>query len=304
MMIYRNNLAIVTGAAGFTGAVLTSSLLNKNYDVCCITRPNSSHNDRLPRISSIECIECELHNYKQLPDLIQARLPDLPNYDKKVFFHLAVTGNKDLTSQAKNIDHVLAAVEVATKLKCNRIIITGSQAEYGVIPPTTKQTEDMPCNPITAYGAAKLAACHLSRIRAQELNIEWIWARIFSLIGKYEPHGRMLPDLFSALKGGHDFHLSSGRQNWDYLDVHDAAEALIALAEKGHSNEIYNIANGNYKPLKEYTEELKTLIGGTGQIYYGEDSNPFISLQPSVAKIHTHTGWRPKRSFEESVRDY
>ena len=285
--------ALIIGGAGFTGIALTKELRKRDYIIYNVIRPNSPHKARLDNYD-VHILECDL------ADLLSLKISR--NID--TLFYLAWTAGKSFQGQFENICFLNNAVELASKIGCSRIIITGSQAEYGVIPPTTKQTEDMPCNPITAYGAAKLAACHLSRIRAQELNIEWIWARIFSLIGKYEPRGRMLPDLFSALKEGHDFHLSSGRQNWDYLDVHDAAEALIALAEKGHSNEIYNIANGNYKPLREYTEELKTLIGGTGQIYYGEDPNPFISLQPSVEKIFSHTAWGARRSFEESVKDY
>ena len=120
----------------------------------------------------------------------------------------------------------------------------------------------------------------------------------------YEPSGRMLPDLYHALREGKKFHISSCRQNWDYLDVYDAAEAIIALAIRGRAGEIYNIANGDYRPLKEYTEELKRIVGGTGVIAYGDDPTPFVSLQPSVEKIRRDTGWKARRSFSDSIEDY
>ena len=134
--------------------------------------------------------------------------------------------------------------------------------------------------------------------------MEWVWGRIFSLIGKYEPKGRMLPDLFHALKAGKSMRLSSCRQNWDYLDVRDGADALIALAENGKNGETYTIAHGAYRPLWEFTERLKAMISPDTQIEYGEDPNPFVSLQPTVEKLKRDTGWSPRRSFEDSIRDY
>ena len=41
-----------------------------------------------------------------------------------------------------------------------------------------------------------------------------------------------------------------------------------------------------------------------GEIIYGEDSSPFISLQPSVEKIRSETGWSAFRSLEDSVRGW
>ena len=134
--------------------------------------------------------------------------------------------------------------------------------------------------------------------------MDWIWARLFSVIGKYEPRGRMLPDLYDSLKQKKGMRLSSSRQNWDFLDVRDAAEALVALAQFGRSGEIYNVANGKYCPLIEYTERLRRMINQSVRIEYGDDPSPYISLQPSVRKIHQDTGWVAKRSFEDSIRSY
>ena len=233
-------------------------------------------------------------------------------------------GERNDESQYKNVDYTLSALNAAAKLGCDSFICTGSQAEYGAVPYDEVIFEDRACNPFSAYGKAKVKACERSRELADKLGIKWIWGRIFSLIGKYEPSGRMLPDLYHTLKAGKDMHLSSCRQNWDYLDVHDAADAIIALMEKGHGGEIYNIANGDYKPLKEFTDELRDILvkmpceisknndgkiaglidGHVGNIIYGEDPDPFVSLQPSVEKLKRDTGFTPRHDFSFSIRSY
>lgn len=72
--------------------------------------------------------------------------------------------------QYGNIVHTLSALEAAARLGCHRFICTGSQAEYGR--QTQLITEATCPHPGDAYGAAKLAACALSRVRAAELGIE------------------------------------------------------------------------------------------------------------------------------------
>ncbi len=288
---------IVTGAAGFAGTALTETLVEEGYRVYAVVRPGGMHNARLEGLSHCISVECDISGYDKLPKLI----PYLPG---AFFFHLAHSGGKRDEEQERNVLFSETALRSAKLLGCSRFIATGSQAEYGAVGKDVSETEELPLRPVTAYGRAKVAACGRTKALSGELGIEWIWGRIFSLIGKYEPAGRMLPDLYRAMKRGEDFHLSSCAQNWDYLDVYDAARALIALAERGINGEIYNIARGDYRPLREYTERLKKAVSSGGEILYGEDPEPFISLQPSVEKLKKHTGWSPERSFFDSLKDY
>ncbi len=289
--------AIVTGAAGFTGTALVNTLLSENIEVFAIVRPNSINNQRLSNINpNLHIIELFPENYNNIHYYI--------NKQCDIFFHLMWTEGATFEKQSVNIKHSLNAITEAKICGCYRFICTGSQAEYGIMPPQKTTTEDINANPITPYGIAKLEACKETKKYASMNNIEWIWARIFSLIGKFEPKTRMLPSLFINLSENKTSYLSSCRQNWDYLDVHDAANALLALGEKGCKGEIYNIAKGNYRPLKEYTEFLKNLISPDSIIIYGEDPNPFISLSPSINKIKNDTGWLPERSFIDSIEDY
>ena len=177
----------------------------------------------------------------------------------------------------------------------------GSQAEYGR--QTAVITEETCPPPADAYGAAKLAACALSRQRAADLGVEWIWGRVFSLYGKYEQKGRMLPALVKSLRSEQTFALSSsGEQNWDYLYAADAADALLALAEQGRAGEIYNIAHGDYRPLRDYIEEARGVIAPQSDVTYGAADADIFSLQPSVEKLCRDTGWRPMTDFADGLR--
>lgn len=307
---------IITGAAGFAGYSLTSHLLLRGYELYTICRPGSPHNLRLTpnnilstlksdnikgsinsdiSVLNMQDVSCRLHMI-EIDSSEYSKLPELIDDECDLLFHLTWVGERDdFATQFSNIEQAIDVVEGAYKLGCKRVIFTGSQAEYGV--KNCLISEDLITEPLYAYGAAKVAAQNLTKIRCEQLGIEWIWGRIFSLYGLYEPKGRMLPDLVARLKRGETMSLSSCRQNWDYLDAGDAAEAIISLAERGHSGEIYNLANGDSRPLKEFVEEIRSIVNPAVQIEYGDDSDPFISLRPDVSKILSHTGWRPKVKF-------
>ena len=285
------NKVIVSGAAGFAGCNVVEHLIEHGVFVYALVRAGSAHNDRLTGISEdkIRLIEIDFDDYKRLPELIDDKCD--------VFFHLAwgSRGRNDFESEYKNVQRSIDALEAAAALDCKRFVATGSQAEYGVKDEII--TEDLIPEPFTAYGAAKVAACYLTKCRAEQLGIEWVWGRIFSLYGKYEPYGRLLPDIIKMMKNAEIPSISAATQYWDYLDAADGAEAIIALAERGRSGEIYNIANGDYHPLKYFMEILRERYAPGIRINYGELPNPCVTLRPSVQKIKEHTGWEAKVKF-------
>ncbi len=285
---------LLTGGAGFAGYSLARALKEKGYKLICMVRPGSEHNRRLENLGkNVELIELDMTEIRRLPNLVQEKC--------HAFFHLAwVGGRDDFSAQYANVDIAVGAVEAAAALGCSRILITGSQAEYGIQKDLI--TEETLPRPFTAYGAAKLSAMSLTKRLSEILGLEWVWARIFSLYGKYEPEKTMLSYLVNTLKKGEIPHLSSCKQNWDYLDAGDGAEALIALMERGRPGEIYNVANGNYKPLKEFTEAVREIIRPEIAIdYASEEGAQTVSLQPSVRKMAEDTGWCPRVIFPGSL---
>lgn len=288
--------AVITGAAGFAGYSTTIELLNHGYEVFAILRPNSDHNARLESAGgNLHLIELDCTEFDKIAENVGTECD--------VFYHLAWFGARDdFETQRNNVDYCLKSLESASALGCKRFVGVGSQAEYGVN--NELISENTLPNPITAYGAAKLAALNLSKFRSKQLGLEWVWGRIFSLYGDNEPSGRLFPDLIRNLKLNKQVNLSSCEQNWDYLHVRDGASAIVSLGEKGFAGEVYNIANGNYKPLKCFVEEAKCILNSNSEIIYGPRAVPFISLQPDVSKISKHTGWMPKISFKEGVLNF
>lgn len=311
----KNNgkIAIVTGAFGFAGANLTEHLLDYGYKVYAIGRKGSAHNERFEESESLRKVLIDMEDYDKICGYIDEG--DIRSAEAIALFHLSWGGQRDdFDAQRRNIDGSLRLLDSARdiKEKCLksknmdvsiRAVGIGSQAEYGV--KSGLITEDLSLEPFSAYGSCKAAAYYLMESKARILGIDFIWGRIFSLIGKYEPEGRMLPDVVRKLAAGEKVSLSSCEQFWDYLDAGDAADAIIALFEKGVTGEVYNIANGDYDRLKNFVVRAAKCVGADESlISYGNRANPFVSLEVSGEKIKKDTGWEPKVSFEESIKYY
>ena len=285
---------IVTGAAGFLGCNLTEQLMQEeDAHIYAVVRPSSPHNARLAPSERLTIVPTDLSDY--------ARLDEMIGTPCDVFFHLAWQGGRyDFAAQYGNIADTLGALEAAARLGCKRFICTGSQAEYGR--QTALITEETCPHPADAYGAAKLAACALSRVRAAELGIEWLWGRVFSVYGKYEPETTLLSYLACTLYSGETPQMTAGTQLWDYLYAEDAAAAMTALLVRGGTGEVYNIAHGDVRPLRSFAEEMRMILAPDGTIAYGTSERPPSSMRPSVEKIHADTGWRAQIDFADGVR--
>ncbi len=291
---------VITGATSSLGVALIDECIRNGVQVLALVRPHSSNLDRIPRSDGVEIAECALS------DLARFQVQD-KSYD--VFVHLAWENSADafnrslIRPQLSNVSYALGAVDLAERLGCKVFVGAGSQAEYG----RTNQvlTEETPVHPETAYGAAKLCACEMTRMACREKGIRHVWPRILSSYGpKYLSHTVINYTINELLKGNKPS-LTAGEQVWDFIYSEDVARALYLLAEKGKDGEVYVIGSGHSQLLRDYLSTIRDIIDpslelGLGEKPYAKDA--VMHLACDIAKIRNEVGFEPRISFEEGIR--
>lgn len=290
--------AVVFGATGAVGSALVQGLLDKGVETYAVIRPESKRAQNIPQGAVI--VRCGLEQVEQLSGLIGKPMD--------AFFHLAWAhtigvGRNDMLAQTENIRSAVLAVREAAKLGCQVFVGTGSQAEHGRIEGLV--TPDTPCHPLTGYGMAKLCAGQMTRFEAQRLGMRHVWARILSVYGPHDGPLSVMSMMTDKLLQGEKPSLTAGEQQWDYLYASDAAEALIALAQKGRNGTVYPVGSGQVRPLHKYFEILRDTINPALPLGLGEIPYPpgqVMHLQADISALQTDTGFQPKVPFEEGIR--
>ena len=298
---------IVTGGTGVTGNALVKYLLQQNISVTALVRPRSFRCHYLPKDNDLlHVVECGMESYGSIEEVLLDR-----TYD--VFFHLSwdgstgkkkVSNRNDFKLQNQNVAYALDAVELCHRLGCPVFVMTGSQAEYGRKECPIR--EDMVKKPENGYGMAKLCAEGMTRILCREYGIRHVWPILFSVYGPCDATESLIDTSIRGLLQGKMLPYTGGEQVWDYLYSYDAAEALLLLAEHGRDGEVYHVANGKSRPLKEYIkimyQELAPhRIPRLGELPYS--SNQLMFLGADIEKLKAETGFMPKYSFAEGIRN-
>lgn len=297
------NSIVITGATSMIGIAIIDAVVKNNPDckIYAVVRKNTTNISRLQYYKNIFVIECDADDYVKLPTLICEKCD--------VFYHIAwtVTGhdrNDSIVGQCKNIGYTLQAFEAAHALGCTKFIGAGSQAEYGLkdigkISPATL------VDPVQAYGVAKYAAGKFVRMQAKRYGMNCLWARIFSIYGKYEKETTMIQSTIRKLKAGEKPSFTPSEQNWDYLYSEDAGEAFYEIGEKAVGNKVYCLGSGQSKPLKEYIQTMGRIVNpniplGIGDLPYPQ--NTVMNLCADISDLEKDTGWKPKTEFSLGIR--
>jgi nucleoside-diphosphate-sugar epimerase len=179
----------------------------------------------------------------------------------------------------------------------------GSQAEYGRTDDIL--TEETAVHPENAYGMAKLCAGQMTRLECSNLGIKHIWPRIVSTYGPYTQDTTIINYTICSMLRGEKPSLTGCEQIWDFLYVDDAAVALLLLASKGRDGEIYCVASGKSKKLREYISIVRDEMGGRVPVGFGEKEyglNTVMHLEADISKLKSETGFEPQISFEEGIK--
>lgn len=290
---------IVTGSSGFLGRAVTARLAERQGDAVIGIRRRVRGNDQ-EIAADLSTISVDA-----LAHLIENVAPD-------ALIHCA-----GRTPPARPVDYwsentrstanlVAACAQISADIP---VVLVGSAAELGPVPADRLPvSEACPCRPRDSYGLSKWAAtvAGLGGPRAGRSAV--VVGRVFNLIGPGMPatqaFGRFARELAGAPCDPVTIAASDLDARRDFLDVRDAAGALIALAEHGRAGEVYHVATGVSHSIGD---GLGVLICSSGRAVHvapaTRAATGAFESRASIDKIVQETGWRPVISFEQSLDD-
>lgn len=292
---------IITGATGEIGLALVNELLCNGSNITVIARPNSKRINRLPKHNNLKILEIELENLSML--ISGKKLQE--TYD--AFYHLGwdySRNHNDVSQHSQNINYTINAIKLAVELGCECFIGAGSQAEFGSVNGII--SENTETRPETAYGIAKLCAGQMGKLLCEQNGIRFVWPRIFSVYGPGDAESTMVISTIRTLLLGKCPLLTEGTQIWDFLFSKDAAYALRLLGENRRCEGTYCIARGEARALKEYIKAIRDAIDPSLPLEFGGipyKDNKIINLEVNIEKLQMDTGFSPKVSFEEGIKE-
>jgi nucleoside-diphosphate-sugar epimerase len=267
--------------------------------VYALCRPGSGRGRFLPAADRLHVLERDIFDLASAAEAV----PDQCD----MFFHFgwhASYGAERLDpyGQTRNVTAALDAAHLAARLGCRVFAGAGSQAQYG--PADTVLTEDTPMRPDTAYGAAKLCAEQMTRLRCRELGLRHVWGRVCSAYGPCDGPHTLITYLVRTQLNGEEAVLTPCGQTWDFLFADDAARAFLAMAENGIDGRAYCVASGRARPLREYIAEFNAVLGSGARIRIGGKpyaGNQRMRLSADISALTADTGFIPRVSFGEGI---
>jgi GDP-4-dehydro-6-deoxy-D-mannose reductase len=190
-----------------------------------------------------------------------------------------------------------------------RLVLSGSAADLGPVPADRLPiAEDTPCRPVGPYAISKWCATRLALAAPGPLEV--VVARLFNPVGPGLPASQALGRFarLLAAPGPEPVRLSVGDLDArrDFVDVRDAASALIALALRGRSGQLYHVGTGRSRRVGDGLGALIRLGGRRvvleSNAHLRGPSSPADS-RADIRKVVAETGWRPAIPWERTIDD-
>jgi len=295
---------LVTGGAGYVGAVLVPKLLDKGYQVKVLDLYLYGEGalDAVKDNPNLEQVKGDIRDRALLEQAI-------PGTDALI--HLACISNDpsfELDPQlgkSINYDAFLDLVDVAKKSKVSRFIYASTSSVYG-IKEEDNVTEDMSLEPLTDYSKYK-ALCEEVLLKEQSPDFTAVVIRPATVCG-YSPRVRLdlavniLTNL--AVNTGRItvFGGQQKRPNIHIEDMTDLYVQLLGMPDEKIAGKIFNAGYENHKVM-EIAEMVQEVVGREGVAITTTSTDDNRSYHISSEKIKRELGFEPKHTIEDGVKD-
>jgi UDP-glucose 4-epimerase len=298
---------IVTGGAGFIGSHLVDTLVTRGSRVVVIDSLSAGSRKNLAR--HLDRGKVTL----MVADLLDDSWQDTLEGADRVW-HLAADPDVRQSALApdspvrNNITATFRVLEAMRSHEVPEIAFTSTSTVYGEAGVLPTPEEYTPLEPISVYGASKLACealisayCHSFSMRS------WIF-RFANIIGARSGHG-IIPDFIKKLADNpREMEiLGDGNQKKSYLEVQECVDAMFFATGHAHAEvNTFNIGSEDWIDVKEIAGIVAKEMGLSGVRYRftgGERGwvGDVPKMQLSLARMKA-LGWQPRHGSRESVR--
>ncbi len=272
---------IVTGGAGFIGSHVVDALVARGDEVVVVDSLVHGSKDNV----SAGAVLHERDIREPLDDLFDAVRPE-------AVFHLAAQADVRVSVERPVDDaeiNVLGSVRVLEEARRHGAQVVFSStggAIYGECEEPAR--EDSPCEPLSPYGTAKLAAEEYLRSYNRLHDTKHVSLRYGNVYGpRQDPHGEagVVAIFLGALARGEQAKIfGDGGQTRDYVYVGDVARATLSAL--GHGGGVFNVGTGRETSVVELYEIAARVAGSETPAVHeparlGELQRSF--LDPSLA---------------------
>ncbi len=240
---------LVTGATGFIGDHVVTSLIASGHDIVVLARDKVKAS-KMIWYPNLRFIAQDLHVPDFEPSFDLLGSPD-------ALVHLAWSGlpdYKNMNHFEKNLPADFKFIKSLVDQGLKQVLVTGTCFEYGMV--NGCLSEDMPALPANFYALAKDTLRKSLQLLQQQSSFVFQWARLFYMYGLGQNPNSLIAKLDRAIdKGEPAFDMSGGEQLRDYLPVEDVASRLVFLLEKNKYGGVYNICKGEPISVRNLVEQ-------------------------------------------------
>lgn len=291
---------VVTGAGGFLGSTLVRELLSTtDHEVVAVSSQGPAEMKELlerhpfPRLSRTP----HVHAREELLQEGFLRSGD-------VVVNCAFPWNRGGTAMAQGLEYLTRLFKAASSADLHSFVNVSSQSVYSQAR-TEPADEDSPIECDTPYSTGKYA---MELAAALVLSPQvLVNARMSSLIGVgYDV--RIVNRFIKTFLAGDTVTIQGGEQTFDFMDVRDAARALIAVALAGppEGSTALNIGSNNPLTLKEIAETVADVvraeIGLPAEISWEAPAGDDRTLGLDSGLLHRHYGFTSRHSLDDTAR--
>jgi GDP-4-dehydro-6-deoxy-D-mannose reductase len=304
---------LVTGAGGFVAGHLLDFLRAEHpeTELFGLVRPHGTAPG--PAGGAITVLEADLNDPASLEPVLDAVTPDrIVHLAGQSSVHLSwIDPGGTLRTNVLGIVHLLDAVR--RRGLAPSVLVVGSAEEYGMVDPADLPLrEDMPLRPSSPYAVSKVAQGLLALQYGPAGGLRILRTRTFHHTGPgrgetfaESSFARQIAEI-EAGKRPPVLQVGNLDAVRDYSDVRDVVRAYWALLDRGEAGEVYNVCSGRGRRIRDLLEVLLAATGAKVEVRVDKDRlrpSDVPALVGDPARLRAATGWQPRVSLEDSLRE-
>lgn len=297
---FAGRRCLILGAGGFIGGNLALSLVRQGAEVRAFGRRRRDGQDH----GVADWIDADFSDRAALGMALEGI---------SHVFHLLGGSNPAANNAAplgeidSNVTPSLALFDACCAAGIEKLVYVSSGGTVYGPNAGVPTSEDAPTDPITAYGAGKLAVEKFLRVYQRHHGLDYCILRVANPFGPLQPPGRgqgfIAHAMHSALQGASIELWGDGSVVRDFVFIDDVVDAILAAGDHHGKERLFNIGSGVGRSLNAVIEDVGRVAGSplaVRRIAARPADVPVSVLDCSRAAEHLH--WRAETDWDRALQ--